>query len=527
MVAITPLAENHVTEEATEKTDGAVRAAAEEAGEVDDSEDTSGYFDGWALWNLGMALMGGAFVLSLDNTILATAIPRITSEFNSLNDIGWYAASYKLTQMALLPTCGRIYTFYDIRWSYIVLLLIFELGSIICAVARNSTTLIIGRAVAGVGAAGLMSGAAIIISLTVPLRKRPVLMGLISIIYGVASVLGPIIGGAITDNDTLTWRFCFWVNLPFGAIGLAQIWFALRPPPAPVKGGLPFKQKINQLDLLGATVLIGSVICLSLALQWGGIVYPWSDSKVYGCLIGFGLTLILFLIMQMKNPNSRTTYYWPIYFQSVKNTSAKDSGINMLPFAISTMLATFVAGWIISKVGYYVPFMWIGAPVLAAGAGLFRLLHADSPASSWAGYQIVSAIGYGICGQVPILAVQVVVHKEDVPTACVLVIFFECLGATVGPSIAQNLFTDSLLKTLQGIDGLDGAAVVAAGAREFRRLIPPELLGQVVGAFEDALWTTFLLALASSAAALVVSAAMEWRRLPEAKSVGEARSEPS
>lgn len=115
--------------------------------------------------------------------------------------------------MALLPTCGRIYTFYDIRWSYIVLLLIFELGSIICAVARNSTTLIIGRAVAGVGAAGLMSGAAIIISLTVPLRKRPVLMGLISIVYGVASVLGPIIGGAITDNDTLTWRFCFWVNL--------------------------------------------------------------------------------------------------------------------------------------------------------------------------------------------------------------------------------------------------------------------------------------------------------------------------
>jgi len=116
----------------------------------------------------------------------------------------------------MLPTCGRIYTCYDTRWSYIVLLLIFELGSVICALARNSTTLIVGRAVLGVGAAGLMSGAAVIISSFVTLRKRPVLMGLISIVYGLGSVLGPLIGGVITDNATLTWRFCFWINLRTG-----------------------------------------------------------------------------------------------------------------------------------------------------------------------------------------------------------------------------------------------------------------------------------------------------------------------
>lgn len=145
--------------------------------------------------------------------IQATAIPRITSEFNSLNDIGWYGSAYKITQMALLPTCGRIFTFYDVRLSYIVLLLIFELGSIICAVAKDSKTLIVGRAISGVGAAGLMSGAAIIISYCVPLRKRPVLMGLISIVYGLGSVMGPLVGGVITDNAKLTWRFCFWVNL--------------------------------------------------------------------------------------------------------------------------------------------------------------------------------------------------------------------------------------------------------------------------------------------------------------------------
>ena len=227
MPIITP-AEGHLAETVDEKTDDAILATAEEAS--DNAEDTPAYYEGWVLWNLGAALMGSAFLLSLDNTILgmhsslrlrkanltniqATAIPRITSEFNSLNDIGWYASAYKITQMALLPLCGRIYTFYDNRWSYIIVLLIFELGSIICAVAQNSTTLIVGRALSGVGAAGLMNGAAIIISATVALRKRPVLMGLILIIYGVASVLGPLVGGGITDSSMLTWRFCFWINL--------------------------------------------------------------------------------------------------------------------------------------------------------------------------------------------------------------------------------------------------------------------------------------------------------------------------
>jgi MFS family permease len=145
--------------------------------------------------------------------ISATAIPRITSDFNSLNDIGWYGAAYLITQMSLLPTCGRFYTFYNVKYSYCATLLIFELGSIICAVAPNSITLIVGRAIAGVGAAGLMSGAAVLISYCVILRKRAVLMGVLSGVYGVGSVTGPLVGGVITDTKGLTWRFCFWINL--------------------------------------------------------------------------------------------------------------------------------------------------------------------------------------------------------------------------------------------------------------------------------------------------------------------------
>ncbi|KAF2276879.1 MFS general substrate transporter [Westerdykella ornata] len=526
--------------------------ATEEAPEANEAtdEETTAYLDGWALWSLTVALTSSAFMLSLDNTILATAIPRITSDFNSLNDIGWYASAYRITQMALLPTCGRIFTLYDVKWSYTILLLVFEIGSVICAIAQNSVTLIVGRAVSGIGAAGSMGGAAIIVSYCLPLVKRPVLMGFISLVYGIGSILGPLVGGVFTDNATLTWRFCFWINLPFGAIALAQIWYTLRKPPPAVKAGLPPREKIRQLDLPGATVLIASVVCLMLALQWGGIVYPWSDAKVYGCFIGFGLLLTLFVWIQIKDQNSCTVplhlfrnrtvcastgfmlflqlavavqaYYWPIYFQSVKDTSARDSGIYMFPFAISSTVCTLACGWIVSKVGYYVPFMWIGTPILAVGVALFQFLDLHSHASRWVGYQIITGIGFGVCGQVPIVAVQAVSSKENTPTVVVLVLFFESLGGALATSIAQNVFTDSLLRGLGKINGVDGAAVVEAGVKDFRRLIPSQLLDQVVRVFGDAMRNVFWSALASLVVALLISIAMEWRKLSDVIQEGDA-----
>lgn len=127
--------------------------------------------------------------------------------------MGWYGASYLIAQMAMLPTCGRIYTFYNIKWTYIGLLFIFEIGSIVAAAAPNSTTFIVGRAVSGLGGAGLLSGATVIISYTVELKKRAMLLAILFSLYGAGSVAGPLIGGVITDNKTLTWRFIFWMNL--------------------------------------------------------------------------------------------------------------------------------------------------------------------------------------------------------------------------------------------------------------------------------------------------------------------------
>ncbi|RYO87179.1 hypothetical protein DL766_003983 [Monosporascus sp. MC13-8B] len=515
-------------------------------GERNGEQKPTAHMQGWALASLTFAFMAICFVLALDNTILATAIPQITSDFQSLNDIGWYGSSYLIAQMALLPTCGRLYAFYNIKWVYCTSLVVFELGSVVSAVAPNSMALIIGRAVSGMGAAGLVSGTPTILSYCVPLKKQAKLSPIILGLYSAGSAIGPLVGGSITDSKTLTWRFIFWLNLPFGAVGLALIWFSLRKPPPAVKGGLPWMDKIRQLDIPGATLLLGATSCLNLALQWGGIIHPWSNPNVFGCLIGFGLLFISFMCLQARGKETATiplrifrsrtvaascgfmmlvqvaivlhSYYWPIYFQSVRNTSARDSGIFLLPIIVSNSLGTICAGWVSSKFGHYVPLMWIGAPVLAVGGGLYQLVHSESPRGQWIAFQIVSGLGYGMCSQMPILAVQVVLGKADVPTGLVTIMFFQMLGGALAPSVGQNLFTDALLRLLGRVEGIDGAAVVAAGAGEFRKIVPPELLDAVVDAFNSALKNVFWVALATPALAWVVSWAMEWRQIPNSKS---------
>ncbi|KAI0808861.1 major facilitator superfamily domain-containing protein [Xylaria sp. FL0064] len=473
------------------------------------------YLNGWALTSLALALMFGSFMLVLDNTILGRLI------LHGGKNMANYDYSY-LAQMSLLPTCRRIYTFYNIKWAYIVLLLIFELGSIVCAVAPNSTTLIVGRAIAGLGAAGLLSGATVILSYCVALKQRAFLLSIILGVYGVGSITRPLIGGAITDNESLGWWFIFWVNLPFGAVGLAHIWFTLRNPPPPPKAGLSQMQKIRQMDIPGAMLLIESITSLLLALQWGGIVYSWSDTKVFGTLIGFVLILTVFLVLQKRDQTNCTI---PLHiFRSrtvcaacgfVLFVYARDSGIFTLPLAISNTLATLGTGWLTSKIGYYVPFMWIGAPLLATGGGLYQLIRTHSSAGEWIGYQIISGIGYGMCNQMAILAVQVVLDKSDVPTGCVMVIFFQGLGGVLATSIGQNPFTDKLIKELHQIDGVDSAAVVSAGARNFRSAIPVELIEPVIEAFNFALRNVFLVTLAAPLVSLVINTATERRRLSQ------------
>lgn len=169
-------------------------------------EDEIEYPSTWKSIIILIALCLAVFCMALDNTIIATAIPRITDEFKALGDVGWYASAYLLTTCSFQLLYGKIYTYASIKWTFIVCVIIFEIGSAICGAAPSSTALIVGRAIAGLGAGGLFSGGLLIIAHTVPLQKRPIYTGLVGGMYGIASVAGPLLGGVFTDSY-LTWRW--------------------------------------------------------------------------------------------------------------------------------------------------------------------------------------------------------------------------------------------------------------------------------------------------------------------------------
>ncbi|KAG9737663.1 MFS general substrate transporter, partial [Aureobasidium melanogenum] len=213
------------------------------------------------------------FLVAIDRTIIGTAVPAISNQFDSFGDIAWYESGFLLPLCALQLSFGLVYTYYATKWVLIILVSVFEIGSIVCASAPTSNVLIVGRVIQGIGGAGIGSGAIIMISMLVPLQARPKWTGGIGAVFGLASILGPLLGGYLTS---ITWRWCFWINVPIGGVSLAcLVFFTPNTPPA-IKAAATWRGKLAQLDPLGFILIAPSVICLLFAIEWGGSKYSWN-----------------------------------------------------------------------------------------------------------------------------------------------------------------------------------------------------------------------------------------------------------
>ncbi|KAF2002924.1 MFS general substrate transporter [Amniculicola lignicola CBS 123094] len=550
-----PTPPHHEKEAAVDSTAGASKTATADTGvdanedSAEEPEDESKYLSGVKLWILSLGLCLTTFVIALDNTIIATAIPKITTVFNSLDDVGWYGSSYLLTTCSLQPSFGKVYTYFDVKYTYLFALLLFEVGSIICAAATNSPMFIIGRAVAGAGAAALFSGGMTIIGYSVPLRKRPIYIAALSSMFGIASVVGPILGGTLTDN--VSWRWCFWINLPFGGVSLAVVFFFFSNPERQYSH-VSVRNRIKELDLPGAVFLICAIVCLLLALQWGGQTYPWRSSKVWGTLLGFGLLIPIFICIQFYQKDRATIpvrvfkkrtvlvscvfsallsmalythiFYLPFYFQAIKGTTAEESGIRTIAYLVSITVASIIVGGSITFLGYYTPFMWAGSAIFTVGAGLLYTLHVNSPPKSWISYQVLAGIGAGASVQIPFVAVQVVTNTRDMPIANAMVMFFNSLGGAISISIAQNIFVNSLSREIpRYAPGVEPKRVIGAGATYVRELLKnlgmSASLPGVLEAYNNAIVSAFIVAIATSGIAFVISFGMEWKSVKGKKIV--------
>ncbi|KAL8396833.1 hypothetical protein RB594_003793 [Gaeumannomyces avenae] len=466
-------------------------------------EDGTSYPTGIKLAIISIALSLAVFLMALDNSIITTAIPRITDEFRSLEDVGWYGSAYLLTTAALQLLFGKFYTFFSVKWIYLIAIGLFELGSLICGVARNSLTLILGRAIAGLGSAGLFSGSLVILAHSVPMATRPLFTGLIGSMCGIASVAGPLLGGVFTDK--VTWRWCFFINLPIGAVTIAVIalWFEdPRRPRAAAAAAADdddqepepetWRQRLMQFDPLGTLLFMPSIVCLLLALQWGGTEHAWGSAVVVALLVVFGVLIT-------------------IWFQSVKGATAVESGIMNLPMLLAVVVMSVVAGAAVTFWGYYAPFMLLGTLLTSVGFGLISTWGPDTDRPVWIGYQVLAGAGVGLGMQQPLMAVQAVLPIEDVPTGTSVVVFLQTLGGALFVSIGHNVFTNRLVENLSVLfPGVDVAAVLKSGATGLANSLTPEMVPVVLAAYSAALTKIFLVAAALSALSIIGSAFVEW-----------------
>lgn len=495
-----------------------------------------------------ISLMMAIFLAALDRTVIATAIPSITNEFNSLDDVGWYGSAFMITASAMQMPAGRLCTFCPPKAIFLISIAVFEIGSALCGAAPNSVAFILGRAITGAGAAGIQSSTIVLLVAITSLEKRPRYIGLFGAIRGISSLIGPLLGGALTTG--VSWRWCFYISLPIGGTALLVIFFIL-PSPEPALPGHTWREILVRLDLFGNLLLLPGIICLILALQWGGAQYAWSDSRVIACLVIFAAFVLIFAAWEYLTPKTAMLtkelicnrsmlssiwfifsvtsvlfiyiFYIPIWFQAIKNLSAIQSGIRTIPLMLAFVIGTISAGQLVSRTGYYAPFMILSCVFMPIGAGLVYTFDLNTSESKWIGYPIFIGFGAGLGLQQPQIAAQTVLKRHLVPTGLSMIFFLQQLGGAIFVSVGQNVLNKSLIPGIvRAVPGFTPAMVVNTGATKLRKAIPPQYLLAALEAYNQALRQVFLVGLIMAALGIVGAGFIEWKSVKSKKKQMEA-----
>ncbi|KAH8896118.1 MFS general substrate transporter [Thozetella sp. PMI_491] len=459
--------------------------------------------------------------LSLEEEFILDALPYITDEFHSLLDVGWYGSAYQLTNACFQPMAGNLYTHFNSKYTFLTFVAIFELGSLVCGLANSSTMLIIGRAVAGLGASGIQNGIFMVVSGRIPLEKRAFAMGIGMGVSQIGFIVGPLFGGLFTQY--VSWRWCFYVNLPVGTFAaLLIIIFRVPEPIAEPRDGNLILSVLKKLDYPGFVLFASSTIQLLLALQFGGNSYAWSSPTVIGLICGSVATVTAFalwerhkgegamlplslirerflwcsaLVMLFGVSNSFcASYYLPIYFQAIKNESPAISGVSLFPNIIAQIVFAVVSGGLVRIVGYYLPWSVLAGVLLSIGSGLISTYSPSTPTSMWVGFQIILGAGRGLGMQMPIVAVQANLEYKQIAIAQSFIMLGHTIGGAVFLTVAQAIFSNSLRSGLYAFSpSVNPEVVLAAGATSFRTVVPASEIAGVLQAYAQAVDHIFYL----------------------------------
>ena len=499
------------------------------------------YPTGAKVWII-MLTIGAVIILAcIDMNIVATVVPSITDHFHTVADVGWYSSAFRLCVCAFQFLFGKAYVLFSVKRVFLLANAISIAGSLLCGTAVTSSMLVVGRAVTGLGSAGLFSGCFVILVQSIPLRRRPMFVGLIGGIEGVATLAAPLLGGALTQS--LGWRWCFYTNAPIGTVALflTMCFFSDIQKPSDV-ARMTLKQKVSQLDLLSNLLFLPALTSFFLALSWAGTKYPWDSGRVIGLLVTFAILLAVFVYNQFRRGGAAALppriirrrpvisgfifmvcanstgnvleHYLPTYYQIVRGYSPAKSGYMMLPIIISATIGSLVHGAGTSAFGYYAPFMLFASIIMPIAAGLITTFKLNTSFAQLIMYTAFSGLAYGIGFSGPQNAVQTVLPAEDVPLGLSVMLFAQSFGPAVAVAIANVLFTNQLSAKLIGlVPDLTRANIENNGLTELVTSVPPAKVRQVLVGVDESLVQTWYLVLGLACATMAGSLSMEWRSI--------------
>lgn len=475
----------------------------------------------------------GMLLAALDQTIVSTALPTIVGDLGGAGHMSWIVTSYMLAETVSVVLAGKFGDLWGRKKIFIVAVVVFIVGSFFCGLAQNMVMLIAFRAIQGIGGGAITVTATALIADVIPLRDRGKYQGALGAVFGVTTVIGPLMGGLFTDH--LSWRWAFYVNVPIAIIVVAM---ALRTIP-----GISERIKAK-IDYAGIVFVALGAVGLTLALSWGGSQYAWGSATIIGLFVGSIVAFVIFVFVELRAAepilpmhlfrsgvfaiSSVLSFivgfamlgamtFLPTFLQYVQGTTATDSGLRTLPMVVGLLITAVVSGGVVGRTGKYKVFPIAGSAIIAVGLYLLSRMDENTSILVTSIYIFILGLGIGLIMQVLVLVVQNTASYEDLGTATSAITFFRTLGMSFGTAVMGTLYSNQLKSNLPGalMQARVADPTIAATPAKLHALPETQRL-PIVHAYAETLQHVFLWVVPVAILAFVIALFLPQRPMREA-----------